>query len=227
MYKTFYFDEDKKNFKEIKELIETYPFTFWLLSHEQYNKEGKEKPHYHVLVDTPDIKHYNALLRTIKNRYKLCERNQKYKDEQEKKTGSRRGGYTCFGSKNIEVYDPETYKRYCAKEGMIAGNIPEEELKKLVEDAQEKKKDANWNKELLEYVDLNYIDKFNYYVKNYKDYKSPYMSNQELVIKGLILKYYTEKEAVFTKRVIHNKFEYILSFSKNVTFKEKLIYLIN
>lgn len=227
MYKTFYFDEDKKHFKELTKLIETYPFDFWLLCHEQYNKEGKEKPHYHILVDTPDIKHYNALLRTIKNHYKLCEKNKEYTKIQIEKTGSAKGGYRCFGSKQIEVYDPETYKRYCAKEGLIAGNIPESELKKLVEEATAKKKDANWNKDLLEYVDEHYITKFNYYVKTYKDYKSPYMSNQELVIKGLILKYYTEHEATFTKRVIHNKFEYVLSHSKNATFEEKLKYLIN
>lgn len=226
MYKTFYFDEDKKHFKDIENIIKKYPFSFWLLSFEEYNKKGEYKPHFHVLVETQDIKHYNNLLKKIKTDYKLCEKNKEYTKIQIEKTGSAKGGYRCFGSKNIEVYDPETYKRYCAKDGLISGNIPENELKKLIDEAKVSKDASNWNAELLNYVDENYISKFNYYVKEYRDFKSSYMSNQELVIKALILKYYTEKEATFTKRVIHNKFEYCLSHSKNVTFKDKLKYLI-
>ena len=106
-YKTWYFDEEYSEFNNVKEILKSYPFIFMLMAHEQFNKEGIKKPHYHILVqlEPDDDKSWNNFMSVIKRKYKLVERNKLHRI---KNKGA--GGYSCFGT--AKVHDAETYKRY-------------------------------------------------------------------------------------------------------------------
>lgn len=212
-YKTWFFDEEYSEFNNVKEILQNYPFKFKMMSHEQFNKKGELKPHYHILVELEenDKTSWNNFMSVIKRKYKLVERNKKLR---EKNKGA--GGQTCFGS--APVYEAETYKRYVAKDGKIWGNIPEPELKKLIEEGDLKKQKSEWKDECRKYVKDNYLKCLYHEIPEYMD-------SYEYKIYYWIVAFYNKKEVPFTKAVLKNMYSYIVSTNKDFTI-EKQLYLI-
>lgn len=153
-YKTWFFDEAFEQFNYIIETIKKYDFKKRFVSHEKVNSEGKIKPHYHILVElnNEDVKPWNNMLKHFKEHYKLRERNAQWKKENNVK----RGGYSCFGVPNKssggDVYTPEKYARYIAKDGDIWSDIPANELKKILEEGQRIKEEKNFQEKIFEEV---------------------------------------------------------------------------
>lgn len=218
MYKTWFFDEDAKHFQDVKEIIESYDFKFWLMCHEEFNKKGEKKPHYHILVElkimnceNDTIKPWNNLLKKLKIQYKLTEKNKLLNANQKG-----RGGVRCFGA--YPIHDGETYKKYLAKDGMIAGNIPDIELNKLIEESQTKLRNDNWKNDTKKYVLEHYHDTR----ITKQDPPNDYINPTEYHIYLCIAEYYEKHDQHFTKAVLQNMYSFIVSTNKDFKTSTKL-----
>lgn len=200
-FKTWTFDEDKKEFNNIIDIIKTYSFKTALVSFEEYNSKGVHKPHYHILVEYEnDIKPYNNFIKCIKFKYKLIERNKEIRKQKGRK------GYTCFAVLSEDVLTPDKYKRYIAKDGLIWGNIPQEELHEIIEQSKKVREKKDWKKKVLEYIENKHPARINVHGEDIK-------SHDELLIKSLILDCYIENEAHWCESSIKTLYNYCISFS--------------
>lgn len=202
MYKTWTFDEEKSEFDNIHEIIKEYNFTTYLMSFEEYNSKGVYKPHYHILVEITDnnLKPYNNFIKKIKFHYKLIEKHKEIRKQKGRK------GYTCFAVREAECYTPEKYKRYIAKDGLIVGNIPQEELHKIIEDSRKVKEKKEWKKKVLEYVEEHHPKRIN--VKG-----EEMNTHDELLIKSLILDCYRKSEAPWCESSIKTCYNFVITYS--------------
>ena len=207
MYKTWTFDEDKKSYNDIIETIKKYDFKTWLVSFEEYNSKGVHKPHYHILVEVGnDLKPYNNFIKKIKIDYDLINRNKEIR----KQPGRR--GYTCFAVQEEAVYTPEKYKRYIAKDGLISGNIPQEELHKIIEDSKKIREKKDWKEKTLAYVEEHHPKQINVHGEEMD-------THDELLIKSLILDHYRKNTAPWCESSIKTCYNYVITYSSKPYIK--------
>lgn len=207
MYKTWYFDELAIHIDEVESILKSYNFPEWLLCHEEFNSEGKPKPHYHILVKLGgdgDIKPWNAMMSRFKNTYKLLQKNKEYRKNNPK------GGYSCFGIIKGEIYDPETYKKYLCKDGNIRSNISPETLKNIMTAGQTVKRHKEFKIQCLKFVEAWYEKNANIFNKT---------SHCESTIKTLILDFYIQENAPWCKSSILSMYNYLISYSTNPQIK--------
>ena len=70
-YRTFYIDESVDKFNDVEETIKNYGIEQYLIAHEQYNRKGQDKPHFHFLVFTT-LKNLRALVKYFVEKYNLA-----------------------------------------------------------------------------------------------------------------------------------------------------------
>ena len=204
MYKTWFMDELEIHLNDIENIIKSYHFPEWLLAHEEYNKQGDLKPHYHILVkldvkesNAQTVKPWNNLLKKLKTDYKLLERNQELRKKNPK------GGATCFGVPKKELYDIETFKRYLCKDGNVRSSMTKETLDKIMQEGQSVKWNSEWRQKVLDYVENQY--------KNHPTHFDT--QHNELEIKTHILDFYIKEKAPWCASSIKSLYNYVISYS--------------
>ena len=211
MYKTWYFDESFEEFQNVIDIVKNYAFEQRFVSHEKVNSLGEEKPHFHILCKLigTDIKPWNNMIKKIKETYLLKERNELWKKEH----GVVKGGYSCFGIAKKDVYSPEKYKRYIAKDGDIWSDIPADELKKIMDEGAKKEEDKNWNQKILEELDKKSVN-CRFKIPDSHEYRYC-----DITIKMEIIKIYRKYEVVVSKSKLENSFNYVSQLSKNPMYR--------
>lgn len=205
MYKTWFMDESIIHYDDIENIIKSYNFPEYLVAHEEYNKVGDLKPHYHILVklevkdsNADTVKPWNNLLKKLKTEYKLIEKNKKIRELNPK------GGRTCFGVPKKELYDIETFKRYLCKDGNVRSNMTKETLEKILHDGQSVKRNTEWREKCLQYVEAQYTD-----------HPTTFDTlHNELEIKTYILDFYIKEKAPWCASSIKSLYNYVISYSK-------------
>ena len=105
-YRTFYLDLEYEVFNDIIEIVEEEKRSIdkYFIVHEQTNKEGKHKPHYHFLIYSSKT-NFLSLLAHLKTIYKLVEKQKLVRKH------NPRGGRALYGTpKKKEIV--ETYERF-------------------------------------------------------------------------------------------------------------------
>ena len=205
MWKTWFFDGERELMDEIIEQLKKYDFKKRFVSHEKVNKKGEVKPHFHVLCEMETVKPWNAMTAYFISHYKMKERN---KEINEKNGHKGAGGYRSYGDAKKEVYTPETYTRYIAKDGDVWGDVPAEELKKIIEEANKKDEGRDWNEKLLREIEQkDFKTRFNNH-----DRDGYYYAVKSVKIE--ILKLYRKHGVVCSRIKLDNSFNYITQTSK-------------
>lgn len=222
MFKTWYFDGERSEMDNVIEIVKKYDFTKRFVSHEKVNSKGEVKPHFHILCEMESNKPWNAMTAHIIRTYKLKERN---KEERKKRGQTGRGGYNCFGDAKKDVYTPEKYTRYIAKDGDIWGDIPADELKSIIEESKKKEDNRDWNDKLLnELESKDFKTRFNNYDKD-----GTYYCDKSVKLE--IIKLYRKYGVVASRIKVENSFNYISQLSKKpflrMTDEELLFYFYN
>ena len=203
MWKTWFFDGERDIMEEVIEIVKGYDFKKRFISHEKVNSKGEIKPHYHILCEMEAVKPWNSMTAHFIRHFKLKEKN---KELNKDKSGS--GGYRCYGAKDKEVYTPEKYTRYIAKDGDVWGDIPANELEKIIKEATKKDEGRDWNEKLLsELEQKDFKTRFNIH-----DSYDTYYSDKAVKIE--ILKLYRKHGVVCSRIKLDNSFNYITQMSK-------------
>ena len=129
MWKTWFFDGERNLMDELIEIVKGYDFKQRFISHEKVNGKGEVKPHFHILCEMENVKPWNSMTAHLIRIYKLKEKNKELNKDHK---GS--GGYRCYGASDKDVYTPEKFTRYIAKDGDIWGDIPASELEKIIKE---------------------------------------------------------------------------------------------
>jgi hypothetical protein len=204
MWKTWFFDGDRNLFDELIEIVKGYEFKQRFISHEKVNSKGEVKPHFHILCEMENVKPWNSMTAHLIRIYKLKEKNKELNKDHK---GS--GGYRCYGASDKDVYTPDKFTRYIAKDGDIWGDIPAGELEKIIKEATKKEDDRNWNEKLCVAIsEKSLILRFNNHDR------SGYYYNDKM-LKVEIIKLYRKHGVVCSKIKIENSFNYIAQMSKN------------
>lgn len=217
MLKTFYIDYDISIKDQLLETLSKYSgITEYLLSHEQYNSAGEEKPHFHFFLKVDNIKTFNNVVKKIKEDYNLIELGKQIRE----KTGKK--GYRNYGVHKKEIFNEEYFKTYIAKDGNIWGNLPAEQIQTYIDNSFKSNQEKVFKEELYKYVKLNYLkDKYKDICVRGDLYSS---KHRETEIQLCIMDYMRENESTITKTKVKNHFNYFLT--KNRKYSLSDIYLL-
>lgn len=138
---TFFIDSPLDKFDCIEKMVIDHDITEYLISHEQINAKGEEKPHYHFLLLTTE-KVYNNLFKKLKVALGV---------KPHKATGS--GGYRPYGRLKVPIRDLDRLKAYICKDGVVRSTYSEDVLKALHEKSFQKTKTDKFKAELVSYID--------------------------------------------------------------------------
>jgi len=116
-YRTFYIDETVEKFNLVEQTIKDYGIEQYLIAHEQYNRKGQDKPHFHFLVFTT-LKNLRALVKHFVEKFSLAN------------TDKKRGGYRKYGTHadGKPIHDEAKFSSYLCKDGNVRSTFPEEQL---------------------------------------------------------------------------------------------------
>jgi len=116
-YRTFYIDESVDKFNQVEQTVKDYGIEQYLIAHEQYNRKGQDKPHFHFLVFTT-LKNLRALVKHFTEKYNLANKDGK------------RGGYRKYGTHadGKPIVDETKFATYLCKDGNVRSTFPEEQL---------------------------------------------------------------------------------------------------
>ena len=116
-YRTFFIDLSVDKFDEVEQIIKDYGVEQYLIAHEQYNKKGQDKPHFHFLVFT-SLKNLRTLVKYFKEKYDLANKDGK------------RGGVRHYGTHadGKPIHDEAKFSTYLCKDGNVRSTFPEAQL---------------------------------------------------------------------------------------------------
>jgi len=138
---TFFIDVKVEHFDYVENKTKEYNIEEYLIAHEQYNRKGEEKPHFHFIVYT-DKKNLTNLVKHFVEKFNL------------RNTSGKRGGIRHYGTNgNKPIHDIEKYRTYCCKDKNVRSNLTEEQLNKYIEKSFQKQ-----DKDVLLYKSYQYIE---------------------------------------------------------------------
>ncbi|AXQ66188.1 MAG: putative replicase [Circoviridae sp.] len=206
MLKTFFIDYNITIADQLIKIIETYTgVKEYLLSHEEFNKKGEHKPHFHFYFKVDNEKTYNNLIKKIIGDYKLKELGIEYR----KQTGKK--GYRNYGTLTKKIYDEDYYKTYLCKDGTVWGSYSKEELQGYIDASFKAQSETELKEKIYKYVELNYLkDRFKDIINKNNLFTSKYKDTN---IKLCIMEYFRENQMTITKTKINNQFNHFVSKS--------------
>lgn len=176
------------------------------MSHEEYNKQGEHKPHFHFFFKVDNIKTFNNCVKTIKIKFDLFNLGKQIRE----KTGKK--GYRNYGVHKKEIYDENYFKQYICKDKNVWGNYPKDEIQTWIDASFKSVTDQEFKEKVYDYTNQNYKNQL------YKDicHKSQINSNQVTHIKLCIMEYMRNNNSTITRTKVNNHFNYFLT--KNMSF---------
>ncbi len=202
--RTWYFDWDMTIKDELLETLSKYiGITKYLISHEEFNKEGDHKPHWHMYLYCDNIKTFNNFVKKLKKDYDLIALG----DSIRKQTGKK--GYRNWGVLKKEVYDEKYYATYIAKDGNIWGNYPKNEIQTFIDNSFKSKSETLFKEECYKYVKLNYL-KTIYKDRVNNDQLGCGQSAKQTQIQLCIMDYMRENKSVWSKTKIMSHFNFFI-----------------
>jgi len=217
MLKTFYIDYDISIKDGLLEIINSYSgIKEYLMSHEEYNKQGEHKPHYHFFFKVDDIKTFNNCVKNILLTYNLKELGAQIREQTGKK------GYRNYGVHKKKIYTPDYFMTYICKDKNVWGSYPKDEIQSYIDASFKSQTETEIKDKIYKYIKLNYLnDRFKDIINKYQ---LPAFKYKQTQIQLCIMEYFRENDMTITKTKITNHFNYFIS--KNSSFSIGDIFII-
>jgi hypothetical protein len=202
-YFTGFFDLTFDKAVPLRDLfINKYSIEDYLIAYEEYNAEGKYKPHIHWIIKGTPLQKTNMVQYVVKL-YNL-------------KTTSQ-GGVRRYGTLKRPIKNLERLRIYCSKDKNVLSNLPKEELDRLAE-LSFKKKETDIKKNLLEHLDTHYKKLEGTTLMNYQPFEIQRLFTDRYICEDIIA-YLKENKIHLRKSLLLSYLIYIRTYSNSPNIK--------